>query len=79
VGIEVGAIGRYGPVQLESSEFLDICRPVVFVSSGGVGLVCGVRRGILPLEESELMTVRVGDLLDIIERYRTIQVVTKLR
>jgi hypothetical protein len=74
----VGAIGRYGPVQLESSEFHDITRPV-FVSSGGVGLVCGVRRGILPLEESELMTVRVGDLLDIIERYRTIQVVTKLR
>jgi hypothetical protein len=43
---EVAAFGRYGPVRSDSSETLSVLRPVVSVWSGGVGLVCGIKRGI---------------------------------
>ena len=39
-------MGRTGPVQSEPFEFLCILCPVVSVSSGGVGFVCGMKRGI---------------------------------
>ena len=38
--------GRTGPVTSDSSENRWILRPVVSDSSNGVGLVCGMKRGI---------------------------------
>ena len=43
----MGADGRTGPVASDWSENLRLLRPVVSVWSGGVGLVCGMKRGIL--------------------------------
>jgi hypothetical protein len=43
----VGANGRTGPVKSIWSENLCELRPVVSDLSGGVGLVCGMKRGIL--------------------------------
>src|ERR1035438_6430848 len=43
---EVGAIGRVGPTWSDSSGLHFIHCSVVLDSSGGVGLVCGMRRGI---------------------------------
>jgi hypothetical protein len=42
----VGAIGRTGPVASDSSEIHFKPRPVMSDSSGDVGLVCGMKRGI---------------------------------
>jgi hypothetical protein len=42
----VEAISRTGPVTLESSGNHCIPCPVMSDSSGGVGLVCGIKRGI---------------------------------
>jgi hypothetical protein len=42
----VGANGRIGPVMSDSSENHSIPCPVLSDSSGGVGLVCGMKRGI---------------------------------
>lgn len=43
---EVGEIGRTCPVVSEWSRIISEVRPVASVSSGGVGLVCGMKRGI---------------------------------
>jgi hypothetical protein len=43
----VGAIGRSDPDVSQWSENPNSLRPVVSDSSGGVGLVCGMKRGIL--------------------------------
>ena len=42
----MGATGRNGSVASDSSEIDRIPCPVVSVWSGGVGLVCGMKRGI---------------------------------
>jgi hypothetical protein len=42
----VGAIGRTGPVASELSENRCPVRPVASDWSGGVGLLCGMKRGI---------------------------------
>jgi hypothetical protein len=42
----VEAIGRTGPLTSDSSENRWTLRPVVSDSSNGVGLVCGMKRGI---------------------------------
>jgi len=42
----VEASGRIGPIVSDMSETVYKLRPVVSVWSGGVGLVCGMKRGI---------------------------------
>ena len=46
------AFGRTGPVVSDSSEIHCNCCPVVSDSSGGVGLVCGMKRGISSPEQA---------------------------
>ena len=46
----MGAKRRIGPVVSDSSEFHRNRCPVVSVSSGGVGLVCEIKRGICSIE-----------------------------
>jgi hypothetical protein len=43
----VGGYGRTGPVVSDSSENRWVLRPVVSDWSGGVGVVCGMKRGII--------------------------------
>ena len=50
------ANGRTGPVTSDWSENLRVLRPVVSDWSGGVGLVCGMKRGI---SEANLGRVQV--------------------
>ena len=40
------AIGRICPVTSDWSDKVSVRRPVLSVSSGGVDLVCGIKRGI---------------------------------
>jgi hypothetical protein len=55
----VGANGRTGPVRSHSSEIPCIRCPVVSDWSGGVGLVCGMKRGISELPVS-LLNIELG-------------------
>jgi hypothetical protein len=57
---EVGAIGRAGPAWSDSSGFLCIHCPVVLDSSGGVELVCGMKRGI-SLADNHRAQARFGE------------------
>jgi len=53
------ANGRSGPVVSDWSENDCTLRPVVSDWSGGVGLVCGMRRGISEVDLSR--RVQIGD------------------
>ena len=55
----MGANGRTGPVASDSTEILCIHCPVASDSSGDVGLVCGMKRGI-----SRSNILRVGFIFD---------------
>jgi len=50
----MGANGRTGPVVSDWSEILRVLRPVVSDWSGGVGIVCGMKRGITEVELSHV-------------------------
>jgi hypothetical protein len=65
----VGAIGRSGPVASDWSEKVKIPRPVASVWSGGVGLVCGMRRGIL-IWQQRLVRVQLEEPTSTISDWR---------
>ena len=56
------AFDRNGPVRSDSSEFHCTHRPEVSDSSGGVGLVCGMKRGIFKMNSLRAGSFRRADL-----------------
>ena len=56
------ANGRTGPVVSDWSENDCTLRPVVSDSSGGVGMVCGMKRGISEVDLNSVQ-VQIGDAM----------------